>query len=220
MGFNKRKNMKIALVTANIGNIDGYKQQPVQTVPADHHYFTDQNNPYTFQDCNNRLAGKFFKMCTHKLLPSYDAFIWADANIQIKSSHFVEYLMNALGENDIAISKHPVRKSPKEECEYICSEIDKGNAYLSARYSKRAMRKELEFIGKADSLYWCGLFIRRNKPEINELFEKWFEGNVLFQAFDQNLFSKYAPQMKLTTFDMGNFYDNEYYSLIKHSKIA
>lgn len=211
--------MKAALITANMGGIDQHKTHPVQTILADLHYFTEENSPYTFQDCNNRLAGKYFKMCTHKILSDHDIFIWADANIQIKSSRFIEFLINSLGDADIAISKHPFRKSPKEECDFVCNEIDKGNAYLSARYSKRAMQKELEFIGDVEGLYWCGLFIRRNKPEINELFEKWFEGNVLFQAFDQNLFSKYAPEMKLNVFDMGNFYSNDYYSLVKHSKV-
>lgn len=212
--------MKIAVLSANFGNIDEPKKQPEQTLNIDHYYFTERNSPYTFQDLSNRLKGKFFKMMSHRLLPSYDIYIWIDANIQIKSSEFVSFLVKSLGDNDIAISRHPARRSPQEETEYICTEIDKGSKYLSTRYSKEAMKRELEFIGDADSLYWCGLFIRRNKPQINGLFEKWWEGNVLFQAFDQNLFSKYAPQMKLTTFDMGSFYDNQFYSLIKHSKIA
>jgi hypothetical protein len=211
--------MKIALVTANIGGMDCEKIHPEQTIEVDRYYYTDKNTPYTFQDVNQRLAGKYFKMCTHKLLPEYDVFIWMDANIQIKSSQFIEFLINALGENDIAISKHPVRGSVKEECDFICTEIDKGNRYLSTRYNKEAMRKELEFIGEVENLYWCGLFIRRNTPELNEIFETWFEGNILYQAFDQNLFSKYAPMMKLKTFDMGSFYDNQYYSIVKHSKL-
>jgi hypothetical protein len=211
--------MRVAVLSANFGSIDEPKFQPVQTVEATYHFYDERNSPYPFQDCSNRLRGKYFKMLSHRFLPDYDVYIWLDANIQIKSNRFIEFLIESLGENDISISKHPLRKSPKQETEYICTEIDKGNAYLSARYSKRAMQKELEFIGDVEGLYWCGLFIRRNKPEINELFEKWWEGNVLFQAFDQNLFSKYAPQMKLTTFDMGSFYDNQFYSLIKHSKL-
>jgi hypothetical protein len=211
--------VKITLISANIGGIDDHKIQPAQTVPATHHYFTDENSPFPFRDINNRLAGKYFKMCTHKILPEYDIYIWVDGNIQIKSKQFVSFLVSSLGDKDISISKHPFRETPKQEVDYICTEIDNGNAYLTTRYSKDAMKKELEFIGEANGLYWCGLFIRRNKPEINELFDKWFEGNVLYQAFDQNLFSKYAPQMKLSTFDMGAFYDNEFYSLNHHKKV-
>ena len=212
--------MKIAIITANMGAIDLPKIQPEQSVKVDQFYYTEENSPYPFRDVNSRLAGKYFKMCSHKLLPECDVYIWMDANIQIKSTHFVSFLINSLGESDIAISKHPVRKSVYEECEFICDQIDRGNKYLSTRYTKEAMRKELEFIGEGvENLYWCGLFIRRNKPEINQLFEEWFQGNVLYQAFDQSLFSKYAAHMNLNTFDMGNFYDNDYYSIIKHSKI-
>lgn len=218
--------MRIAVVTANFGHFDSIKEIPRQTIDFDRFYFTESNSPFPFHTIDNRLRAKYFKICPHKVpgLQDYDVFVWVDGNIQIKSTHFLETITNALqGEpySHFAISPHPTRTSIYQEADFIISEIKNGNGYLKNRYSINAIQKEMNSIGPdTDGLYWCGLFARWNDGYLNHVCAQWWEKNILYTNFDQLNFVQMVHQyeLKLSKFNLGNFYKNDYYELIPHNK--
>ncbi len=213
--------MSIAVVTANFGKFDSVKEIPQQDVEFDRYYYTEDNSPFPFHTIDNRLKAKVYKMMPHRALDEYEIFIWVDGNIQIKSKHFLSKILDTMLTADIAISHHPARETIYEEADFICKEIDKGNKYLTSRYTKESIQKEIEVIGPdTRGLYWNGLFARRNTAKSNQAFDEWFMRNVLYSNFDQINFVDIVQKFGLciNTFSMGDFYDNDYYKLIPHNK--
>lgn len=211
--------MKVAVITANFGGIDPVVDFPKQDYKCDRYYFTEKNSPFPFRDLSPRMAAKYFKICTHKILPQYEAYLWLDGQFKIKSSSFVSKMVEHLETGEVVISKHKQRKTIGEEAHFIYDAIKQGSPYLSSRYSPEVIMKELDRIGNPDlSLYMCGLFLRRNIKWTNAMFERWFEDCLLYHSFDQNSFSKFAQRMVIKTIDLGALYDNQYYSLTKHNQ--
>lgn len=214
--------MKIAVITANIGGFDTVKSIPKQTIEFDRYYYTEEDLPVPMHTQDARMKAKLMKICPHWFLPDYDVYVWIDGNVQVKSKFFIEYMINTLQGNDIAISKHPSRSDIYHEAAFICDSIKSGSKYLSDRYSIESIQKEIQSIGEGHGgLYWNGLSARVNNTWINKCHEQWFLDNVLYSNFDQLSFVKMVNncKLKLGIFDMGsNFYNNDNYELIKHLK--
>lgn len=203
------------IFTANFGNFDTPKKQPIPVS-----YYDETNARYPMHTQDNRMKAKFYKMLSHRVT---DAKVigWVDGNVQIKHERFISDMLQAMGDADVVISKHPVRASPYDEAIFIAQEVDKGNEYIKKRYNSRSILLEVEIMPtfyQHAPLFWCGLFLRRNNPKVNAAFEDWFMENVLWTNFDQNSFVKIIHKhgLKVSTIDWGDFYDNEHYSLVKH----
>lgn len=213
--------MKIAVITANIGGFDTVNNMVPQSVSFDRFYYTDSNLPVPMHTQDPRMRAKLMKICPHWFLPDYDIYVWVDANIEVKSPDFIKTVLNCELVNDISISKHPSRTDIYQEAKFITDSIKSGSKYLSSRYSVESIEKEIAVIGPGmEGLYWCGLFARKNNAWINKCFEQWFLDNVLYTNFDQISFVKMVNKsnLKLGLFDMGDFYNNDYYRLTKHLK--
>lgn len=219
--------MKIALITANIGNFDVVREIPKQTVPFDHFYYTGENLYFPGHTIDNRLKAKIPKIIPHKIpeLLMYDYFIWIDANIQITSDKFVELFIGST--TDFIISNHPSRKTIYEEADFIISQLKGDSRYLKARYEINSIKKEMEHINKeiidAEGLYYCGVFGRYNYRKINDMCERWYLDNVLFTNFDQLNFVSNAAKshISINTINFGGtFNKTNYFSVNKHNKIA
>lgn len=224
------KKQRIAVITASIGGIDVHKLMPQQSIECDYFYYNDDNCPYPFRGIDNRLKAKYFKIRAHrmKVFDSYDILVWVDGNIQVLHSDFIETVIKPLSnpDIDIAISRHPQRNCIYEEANFIIDEVKKGNKYLSTRYDIESMNAEMDHFKSFSypqnaGLYWCGLFARKNNEKLDDFFEDWWEDNILWTNFDQNnfVFQARLHDINIGTFNLGNFYENEYYKLIHHSKL-
>lgn len=210
--------MRIAVITANLGGIDAIHPIAEQDISFDRFYITDENNQFPFHTSNSRLAAKLYKICPHRIFYQYDVYVWVDANIEIKSPSFIRELVE-LSTKDIAISRHPFRETIGEEADYIAAQVTAGNAYLSTRYNADSIIKEAEVYGEFLPLYWCGIFARVNRPDINSIFDQWFIDNVQWTNFDQLSFpyNFYPGQLKIMQW--GDFYENSHYKIHKHKKL-
>lgn len=211
--------MKIAVLTANFGGFDTVKSIPQQDIEFDRFYYTESNSPFPFHTIDNRLRAKVFKIIPHILLPDYDVYVWIDGNVQVKSNNLVSTVIKALGSKSLAISPHPSRGTIYEEADFIINSIKGGSKYLKSRYSIDSIQKEMNTLPKdLDGLYWCGLFARRNTPHINAAFDEWFRRNVLYTNFDQISFVDIVHKfyLEVGTFNLGDFYNNEFYQLTPH----
>lgn len=212
--------MRIAVITANFGGFDDRKPFAKQTVEHYHYYFTEHNADYPMDGLDNRLKAKFYKMIPHRVMPRFDVFIWVDGNIEIKSPTFVDDMIKALGDNDIAISKHQFRSSIYEEARFIIDHVPEHD-YLKVRYNPESIAHELGKYGEGlEGLYWCGLFARRNTPEVMARFDKWWEENVFMSNFDQLNFVYCMQGLKFSLVDFGEYHDNETYRMYNHNKLA
>lgn len=189
--------MKVAIVTANVGNIDDVLPVPEQSIPCDVFCYNEANLPYPLTNVDNRLKAKYIKLRTHKIFPDYDAYIWIDGRVEIITPDFARDMMTALHGYQMAIFRHKDRKNSFEELQYILDQIKKGNSYHVERYALQPIGEELAFCRQEGlpqdfPLFWCGLFARWNDKIMNAFFDEWWIKCLEFSTFDQALFSYLA----------------------------
>lgn len=211
----------VALITASFGAFDKPKVHAKQTYPCNLYYFDESNAHFPMHTQDNRMKAKFYKMLAHRVCAE-DILIWVDGNVEICSPTFVDEIVNELNGslNDVAISAHPTRVNPRQEANFIVSNINAGNAYLGKRYEVNSIMKEVDSFEKDyHGLYWCGLFARLNNAKVNAAFEQWFMENILWTNFDQNNFVKIVNlhDLHLSVMKWGDFYGNKNYKIHKHN---
>ncbi len=224
--------MRIAVVTASIGGIDVPKIFPNQSIAVDYFSFTNENLPFPMDGLSSRLRAKYFKMQAHKLAAienqEYDVIVWIDGNVQLQKDNVLAQMINRLVEEkaDVVLAPHPSRNCVYAETDFIVNEIAKGNKYLSVRYKPESLKKEADLFRswnypENNGLYWCGFFARRNTPKVNDFFDDWWNANLLWCDFDQTNFPFLAHRhkIKISTIEFGDFYENENYKLVHHSKL-
>jgi len=199
--------MKVAILTANIGNIDEIKGIPRQSIDIDYYAYFDNNLPFPLPNLNNRLKSKYVKIQTHRFLPQYDAYIWIDGRVEITADVFAECMVKELEGNDVAIFGHPERDILWSEYNHMVDQMKQGNHYLLSRYGDQQIDKERDFIKEHLSrrLYACTIFARRNNPETNEAFNEWWRRCIEFSYFDQTMFSVIAKDLKVKTLERKDF---------------
>jgi hypothetical protein len=198
----EKKQMKVAVISADIGGIDPVFGMCKQTIECDYFYYCDNNLPYPLPNLNNRLKSKYLKAQTHRFLPDYDAYIWVDARIRIAGGNFAQVFMEQLEGHELVVYKHRERKNVYEEMEYIIDQMSKGNQYLLSRYGNQQMVKELLFYAengmpKDYPLFTGGFFARLNNDHVNKCFDEWWRRILEFSYFDQTMLSFVTWQQKL-----------------------
>lgn len=215
--------MRIAVVTANIGGIDGIKALPPQSVKVDYLAYTEKNLPFPLTSLDDRMKAKYFKIQAHKFL-DYDYFIWIDGSFRIKSPDFVKMMLEQVDGYDMAVTQHPDRNCIYDESKFIHDLIRSGNLYLKKRYQnckidqQAAHYKSLGFPAQA-GLYACGFFIRPNNERVNTLFDKWWDSCMQWSSFDQIGFRYLSEGYKINPLTFDQYLDNPFYKIIAHQKI-
>ena len=214
--------MKIALITASIGGFDSIKEIPNQTIPYELIRVEEKDLIEIKGDARHKA--KFPKMQTH-LFTDASIIIWIDGSVQVVSNTFVEYMVQQVQGNDIAIGKHNVRNCAYEEIDYCCAEIMKGNEYLKRRYDMDTlldMKKYLKSVNFEENkgLYSCGIFVRKNNNVTNAMFDLWWKSEKLWQTNDQPMFVHLANQLKLkiNIIEWKSIFSNEYFKLVNHNE--
>ena len=182
--------MKIAVVTAIFGGKDTPKPFPSQSVECDYYCFTEANSPVPLPNFPDRLKAKYFKLQAHRVLPGYDAYVWIDGNIEVKSADFVKVMTDRL--DGIRIQRHHERDTIKEEIDFI---LASKNEYLTTRYAAQPLKEEYEhYLSKGmredAPLYSCNVFSYTCFTPINRsIIERWWSLVLAWSWFDQSAFS-------------------------------
>src|SRR3990167_6446661 len=138
--------MKIALLSANLGNFDVKAKDPVKQDLTEgiseitFHRFTDEDFPPII-GLTPRLQYRIPKMFGWQMFPGYDFYIWLDGSVSLKRPACVKWYLEQLGDNDIAFFAHPNRGTIREETDHIEEHLQKGKPYLTERY-KNGLHKE------------------------------------------------------------------------------
>lgn len=179
--------MKIAVITANIGGIDTFHSIPEQTVYFEQHYFTAAPEGITG---NDRMKALYYKCNMYQLVLEVDVFIWLDGKVKVVVNDFVEKIIAALGNGDIAALKHHERNCIYQEVDHIEHCMRKGNQYLLARYKDKPLRRQVEayrYYGYPanNGLNDCCIIAMKNNNAAAGVSNGWWHDVYNCNGFDQ-----------------------------------
>lgn len=188
------KTMKIAVLTANLGDFDTPIDPVSQDLPCgvekiDFHRFTDNNFP-PVTGLTPRLQYRIPKLFGWQMFPNYDMYLWIDGSMSFTHPGSVKWFLEKLGENDIALFKHPWRNSIKEETELIEEKLKKKKAYITSRY-KNGLHKEQMDVCLSDPdfkdtiLYTSTAFLYRNNQKVQNAMKLWWYYQSRYFTCDQ-----------------------------------
>jgi hypothetical protein len=186
--------MKIAVLTANLGNFDN----PILPVKQDlfngvdevvYHRFTDDTFP-PITGLSPRLQYRIPKLFGWELFPMYDIYLWIDGSMSLPNSKSIIWFVEHLGKADIAFFKHPWRKTMQEEVDHIEEYLQEGNEYITSRY-KNGLHKEQYAVALSDDsfiddkLFASTTFIYRNNKRVHEALKVWWFYQSRYYTCDQ-----------------------------------
>lgn len=215
--------LKIAVITANIGEIDSVPAFPKQDIECDYHCFTEKNLPFPLPNLDNRTKSRYLKMNAHRYLPDYDVYIWIDGRVKVTSESFVNYITDLFHFEDFILCKHPERKAVSDEMEFILHEMNKGNNYLISRYGHQFLRDEMNFYisekyDNTTTLFASGIFARKNNGIANSACNEWWLRSLEFSNLDQAMLSYIKWKRRLQVYEIP--FDNEHFKVLKHEQIT
>lgn len=206
----------VNLITANIGGIDDKKEIPDQSVEPIRRFYFEKINSYTLADKTDREKALWFKTRYFNSFNVEDVTIWLDGKIQPLSYDFVQQILDALGDADLAAMKHLYRSCIYQEIDHIEHCIKHGNQYLTARYGNKPIRKQVEayrYFGYPANagLFDCCIIAFRATERVDRLTALWWEDIIFNKAFDQVAFPfwawKHRVEIKPIVFKPNSFID-------------
>lgn len=184
--------MKIAILTANLGDFDK-PVDPVNQITREHtvhfHRFTDKDFP-PIADLPPRFQYRIPKMFGWQMFPGYDIYVWLDGSMSFPRDDSLQWFLDKLGDNDMAVFKHPWRNTAKEETDHIEEKLREGNKYITARYKNGLHKEQLEEMSKAlgyvdDELFASTVFVYRSIPKVELALIDWWLNAARFYTVDQ-----------------------------------
>lgn len=213
---------KIAVLTAILGGFDTPVDPVSQDIKHSFHRFTDKNFP-PITGLTPRLQYRIPKTHGWQMFPGYDVYVWLDGSMTFTRPDSLKWLLEQLGEADVAFFRHPWRKTVAEEVEHIEEHLKKEKPYITSRYKNGLHREFLTRIQNEDysdqTLYASTAFIYLNTPEVQEaLKDWWYEGSRYFTCDQVNLpfVLKYSG-LKVSTIDE-DIFNNPYLKIVSPHK--
>lgn len=200
--------MQLLVYTANFANFDKRQENEEQELSKglkriDYWRCTESDFPQRYNAMTPRLQARLVKMFGWQFKPDYDVYLWVDSSCRLSKPDSVSWFMDALGEGDIAVFKHPHRENIKEEADYLKERIElelEGNKkeYVLPRYDGEDIDGAVEEAGPTAPLYASTAFIYRNTPEVHGALKAWWYHTSRFHSIDQLGFSWAIEDLKKT----------------------
>jgi hypothetical protein len=124
------------------------------------------------------MNAKIHKILSHKYCDN-PYIMWIDGNIKLKKDP--RELVKLMGDNDFAFFKHPGRDCLFDEADF-CVQLGKGNRFEIAEQIKEYAK--MNFPANA-GMCEMTVFIRKNTPKANEVFERWWAEICRYSERDQ-----------------------------------
>jgi hypothetical protein len=186
--------MKIAILTANLGNFD----MPVDPIPqdlpnevqaVDFRRFTDENFP-PVTGLTPRFQYRIPKLFGWQMFPGYDYYIWLDGSVSLQDKTSLKWFLDHCKEHDMAVFRHPWRKTIKEEADFITEKLETGNKYITSRYKNGFHNEQLKLCladpnFRDTNLDTSTAFIYRNSDKVHEFMDMWWYFQSRYFTCDQ-----------------------------------
>lgn len=160
--------MKLTIISANLGRFDKYVPSVEQMGKPEFLDITDKEFSLRSQAMTPRLQAKIPKCFGYQFAPGSELCLWVDASFALLRVDSAEWIIQQLGGNDLAVFRHPNRKTVGEEWEYLQDRANTG--YMLKRYAGE-LKGEWE---DNAPLYAAGVFIYRNIPAVWYLMKEWW----------------------------------------------
>ena len=101
-----------------------------------------------------------------------------------------QWFVDQLGDNDIALFKHPWRNTIKEEVDHVEQKLQEGNRYITSRYKNGLHKEQYEQIMedptyKDDKLFASTVFIYRDNNPVRLALSQWWFHQSRYFTVDQ-----------------------------------
>jgi len=182
----------IAVVSSNMGEIDGETEHTPQSMPASYLTFTDKNLPPRHCAMSPRLQAKIPKCFGWQLAPNYDYYLWIDGTLRLSNSDSIKHYYDACQGYDVVVLKHPTKDTVRWEYRYNHRGLHNNapSNYLTERYTNEWLDEQYQVI-KADKDYVDdtlvngGIFMYRNTPEVQNMLKEWWYHISRYCIMDQ-----------------------------------
>jgi len=190
--------MKVCVISASLGNYDVEHPWAEQIVPdgveVEIHRLNDSNFPPRHKAMTPALQCGIPKWHGYEMFPGFDWYLWIDASCALTRGNEVHLWLceadafNLAGYYDIALFKHPERKTIQQEYEFIKEKMATGNKYLCSRYEGEWLDEQYEYV--ADIAYYPAFyastaFIYNPTPLIRNAFKEVAWQKYRFMLHDQ-----------------------------------
>ena len=216
----------LTVITAITGDRDKLKPQPEYPGVKYVAYIDKGSDP--LWDCRKAYSkfkepvmnAKIHKVLAHKYCDT-PYIVWMDGSMTLKQDP--HKLIEVMGDKDFAFFKHPGRDCIYEEAEK-CVELQNADVSDIAAQCKEYARQDFP---ENKGLNELTAFIRKNDPEINVLFEKWWAEICRFSNRDQISFPVIFQGKRWATIPGSiaylegekNFPGNEYFKFKQHKTL-
>lgn len=217
--------MTVAILQANLGNFDNPVDPVAQKVDFGYtfHRFTDKDFP-PITGLTPRMQYRIPKTHGWQMLPGYDYYLWLDGTVSLMRDDSLQWYLDQLGKNDMALFHHPQRHSIKKEVEHLEEHLKLGKPYITARY-KNGLHKEQYEVIKADKGYidnklWASTsFIYANNARMQSMLRDWWYYQSRYFTCDQVVLPWLIDRWGVKVKDFNEpIYKTGYMSLVSHHK--
>jgi hypothetical protein len=186
--------MKVAIITANLGNFDPPSEIVEQNLPNGVELsvfkFTDENFPPRRKAMSSRLQARIPKMFGWEMAPGFDYYIWIDGSFSILNKETISWYLKQCDSYDGVMFEHPDRKSIRSEAEYVRKRITDGNEYLMSRYNGELIDDQIKAT-ISDPTYPDDLliatcsFIYKDSQMMRNMLKEWWVHTSRYHIIDQ-----------------------------------
>jgi len=178
--------MRVAVFTANYGQVDDIVPAPTQTVDADFFIYGAEADGWKrrklpkMKQFSNLETSRIPKALASTLFPDYDVTIWTCGLVKIRSSEFVQWCLSQLEDCLAAFFQHDDKRTIRQEMK-ACTSLYHGKETLPGQ------EEYYRLLGlNVEKRVSCGnLIIRRRHPRFRPMEAEWLLHQLLFCSNDQ-----------------------------------
>ena len=217
--------MNVVVMTANLDNFDvtvGHVDQVVgDGVKVRFDYLDDENFPPRSKAMMPRLQSRIPKMFAWQIDPGADYYIWVDSSLAVLHPGTVAWFLEQVKGHDIALFRHPQRKTIREEYDFLKDALASKRKYIVNRYAGELLEEQWNEIQSDasytdDALYAGTAFIYENNERIHTMMKEWWYHTSRYHCIDQ-ISLPYAiakTRCRANVIDQ-NVYDCEYLTVTR-----
>jgi sarcosine oxidase delta subunit len=182
--------VKVAVITANVGNFEKPAEQPKQTVACDFFHFNDQNFSLRTKALTPRLQARIAKMFGWQLAPGYDYYIWVDSSCTLTGPDSLKLFLKKAEDVDVVVFKHPNRNTIQEEADYLKYRLSINCPYITPRYKNELIDEQLAEIQADKDFVDQNLFastglVYKNNEKVRDMMKEWWYHTSRYHSIDQ-----------------------------------
>ena len=174
--------MKLLIYSANLGDFDSYPSH----VDQGHAFWccTDEDFPPRFNAMTPRLQARIVKTHGWQMKPGYDIYLWVDNSTRLLEGA-ADWMVEQLGDKDMALFRHNRRKTIQEEADYLKHRLAIGCPYVTPRYENEDIDGQLAEVDPQGQLFATTALIYRNTTGVRQALKTWWLHTSRFHSIDQ-----------------------------------